>query len=562
MIADFSASVTTGQPGLTVQFTNTSELGAAVVGGWFWDFGDNLFSNLESPQHTYAEVGRYTVTLTVITEAGVAIEQKEDLIIIGNAPPREPGDGPPVLFVKKGAGEGTGTEEDPFTSIARAMAEAATYATDDYVVTVQLSAETYTEAVAFAPHVALRGADPSDRGATVIEPALAQVQANGDRAILAAENTVLANLTVVLQLTDVSDFRLLSIDGVKMSVFNVAFDGSNLQGTVGISIINLGSSATVVQDCLIRQCEYGVRALETGARITRTRFETIQEDALFVQRPSDDKGEEADVVPNMGDSSDLEETGQNSFDADSIGGAFINNLNESATIVAEGNEWGFDEFGQINPRMAGPGKVDFLPFRLSSNAGILTFTLAVLLKDGETSLPILTGTVSVVGTPPRSVSDNDDGVYVFPALPQGDYTVNGAMAGFQTASESVTDPGFIEELEISLTRTGLTLDAVATLLLDGFGSADTNDDGSLSFAEARAKVPAITQAQFDELAGGDSAISEAELDAVVNPPEPVGCPKLSGTSLGDTLRKSIGDFFLLGLALLGMLAWRGAGGRS
>jgi hypothetical protein len=326
--------------------------------------------------------------------------------------------------------------------------------------------------------------------------------------------------------------------------------------------LNLGSSGTVVQDCLIRQCEFGVRALATGARITRTRFETIQEDALFVQRPADSKGAEAEVVPQMGDIRDLKESGQNSFDADSIGGAFINNLNESATIVAEGNEWGSDDFGEINLRMEGPGEVDFLPYRLTSNAQILTFTLSVLLKDLETETPIGNGTVSIAELIGLSTSTNVDGVYTFPALPQGDYTVNGAAAGFAANTGTVTEPDFIESIAISLTRTGLSTDAVAVLLLDEFDTADEDDNGSLSFPEARATVPAISQPQFDELAGSDGAITEAELDARVNPVDPGGCAKVGGVSLTETIQRHLGDFFLLGIALAGLLAWRGAAGSA
>ncbi len=47
--------------GLTVNFTDTS-IGATT---WFWDFGDGTTSNLQSPTHSYATTGNYTVSLYV-----------------------------------------------------------------------------------------------------------------------------------------------------------------------------------------------------------------------------------------------------------------------------------------------------------------------------------------------------------------------------------------------------------------------------------------------------------------------------------------------------------------
>jgi len=61
-IAGFSADPPTGIAPLDVEFTSHS-LGG--VTSWSWDFGDGSTSTLESPTHTYVEVGAYTVTLIV-----------------------------------------------------------------------------------------------------------------------------------------------------------------------------------------------------------------------------------------------------------------------------------------------------------------------------------------------------------------------------------------------------------------------------------------------------------------------------------------------------------------
>ena len=56
-----TANYTSTINGLTVNFTDTSS--GAI--SWFWDFGDGTTSNLQSPTHTYATTGNYTVSLYV-----------------------------------------------------------------------------------------------------------------------------------------------------------------------------------------------------------------------------------------------------------------------------------------------------------------------------------------------------------------------------------------------------------------------------------------------------------------------------------------------------------------
>lgn len=62
---------------LTYMFTDTSVNAASVQ----WDFGDGFLSNLESPSHTYAMDGIYTVTLTATSSTGLTSQATTDLII-------------------------------------------------------------------------------------------------------------------------------------------------------------------------------------------------------------------------------------------------------------------------------------------------------------------------------------------------------------------------------------------------------------------------------------------------------------------------------------------------
>lgn len=66
-VADFTASPTSGGEPLTVQFFDTS---TGSPTSWHWDFGDGATSPLQSPVHTYAAPGTYTVALTAGTSGG------------------------------------------------------------------------------------------------------------------------------------------------------------------------------------------------------------------------------------------------------------------------------------------------------------------------------------------------------------------------------------------------------------------------------------------------------------------------------------------------------------
>jgi PKD repeat protein len=67
----FSATDTSVGCGTKIaQFTNTSSLGVAGAGSYYWDFGDGTNSSAVSPTHTFSTTGSYTVSLIVTNSAG------------------------------------------------------------------------------------------------------------------------------------------------------------------------------------------------------------------------------------------------------------------------------------------------------------------------------------------------------------------------------------------------------------------------------------------------------------------------------------------------------------
>jgi parallel beta-helix repeat protein len=82
-VADFSASPTSGNAPLAVQFTDQST-GAT---GWQWDFGDGSGSTGKNPSHTYQNAGSYTVTLTASNAAGMSVKTRVGYITVSQSPP-------------------------------------------------------------------------------------------------------------------------------------------------------------------------------------------------------------------------------------------------------------------------------------------------------------------------------------------------------------------------------------------------------------------------------------------------------------------------------------------
>ena len=77
-VAAFTASPTTGNHPLNVQFTDNS----TDAYHWSWNFGDKTTSKDQDPVHKYTKAGKYTVSLTVQNAAGSNTAKKTNYVII------------------------------------------------------------------------------------------------------------------------------------------------------------------------------------------------------------------------------------------------------------------------------------------------------------------------------------------------------------------------------------------------------------------------------------------------------------------------------------------------
>ncbi len=81
--ASFEADVTSGLPGLTVQFTNSS---TGDIDSYLWDFGNDTSSTDPNPTVVYTTAGTFDVSLTVSGARGSSTQTSDDFIEIADIP--------------------------------------------------------------------------------------------------------------------------------------------------------------------------------------------------------------------------------------------------------------------------------------------------------------------------------------------------------------------------------------------------------------------------------------------------------------------------------------------
>jgi len=82
-VANFTATPTSGNAPLLVQFTDTSD-GEGLT--YLWRFGDDTISRQQNPSHLYTKPGVYSVSLSVSNRAGTDSITKTDLITVRALP--------------------------------------------------------------------------------------------------------------------------------------------------------------------------------------------------------------------------------------------------------------------------------------------------------------------------------------------------------------------------------------------------------------------------------------------------------------------------------------------
>jgi PKD repeat protein len=85
--ANFVAVNKEGPLPLMVSFNDTSFINAdipgyPVINSWSWNFGDDIISDQQHPNHTYQNPGRYNVTLTVSNSVDSDSKTKDFIVVV------------------------------------------------------------------------------------------------------------------------------------------------------------------------------------------------------------------------------------------------------------------------------------------------------------------------------------------------------------------------------------------------------------------------------------------------------------------------------------------------
>jgi hypothetical protein len=340
-----------------------------------------------------------------------------------------------------------GSAAAPWRTVGHAMDFVRGYSGGDRFVNIHLAAGTYAERVVMEPLTALVGDPAAQRSDVRIAPVKDQLLATDSAyALSAAQDTRLENLSLELPLDAPPSSEVLRIHHVRCMATNIAVNGRDVSGSVGVSILGADSSETEVSMSQIERADYGLRAVETSANITHNVFRDIRFDAVFVRGPAT---KTVGSSPILGDVSRAGTTGDNQFS--NVSGFFVRNMN-TETVMAQMNSWGFETEQEIAAKMSGP--VTFVPF---IKGGTDAASLVCTVRDEYTSAVVLNAAVYLDGAAP--VTDNVNGVYTLSDLAPGFHTVVVTAPGYNLTAKSVTlTAGGVTELAIALNKdAGYTL---------------------------------------------------------------------------------------------------------
>jgi hypothetical protein len=327
-----------------------------------------------------------------------------------------------------------GTRLQPFRTIRFALGIAAAAASAEKRGTVVLLDGVYSDDVTLRPFVTLAG-----EGGAVLTGAVTGVD---DSRLERLTLEGLAPTDVLLDMTGGGA-------GVAMRVRNVTFQNA----AIGILADGAGTADSVVDTCIFQDLAVGIEIIDATPKLRRSTFRNIAaqskggETAGVILRDNSDKqGDDVDDEGNLGDATDAG-AGWNTFDIPSIEGAAV--LNERPEVVKmEENDWASDDEATIDAAIEGPA--DFVPF-LGAGQALLAASLFCTVTNAETNERVEDAVVGLAPGDYADTAENEDGVYVFAALPDGSYNVEVEAPGFEPETRNVViNPGELASVLVVL----------------------------------------------------------------------------------------------------------------
>ena len=205
---------------------------------------------------------------------------------------------------------------------------------------------------------------------------------------------------------------LLELNGAAMLVRGVIFTGDST--TTGVTTAG-DCGRSVVERCVFDILLNGVDIGGIPPVVRRCIFQNLFNSAVVVRawdNPAAGQG-------NMGDSGDAA-SGWNRFDTGTIAGPVVSNQRPTMWMM-QNNDWGVGDRDGIDALIEGPAQ--FEPF-LAPGSALLANSVFCTVLDAATQNPVLDATVSLQVSSYRPVTDNSKGVYAFPSVPDGTFTLS------------------------------------------------------------------------------------------------------------------------------------------
>jgi predicted outer membrane repeat protein len=215
---------------------------------------------------------------------------------------------------------------------------------------------------------------------------------------------------------------LLDLDNVAMDLIGVTF----INDAVGLRASGPASAQCVIEACTFRTLRVGIEIWDDLPTLRRCLFEDITQTGILVR----ERAVKGILVKSLGDETDPA-SGWNTFDIDPGSGAkaIVNERDE--TILMQNNDWGTNSPAEIAALVDGPAVVE--PF-LAAGSGVLAAAIICTVWDADTQAPVLNATVQITPSVYAPVSQNKNGVYSFPAIAEGQYSVTTSATGYVAAT--------------------------------------------------------------------------------------------------------------------------------
>lgn len=399
-----------------------------------------------------------------------------------NADPSNPASPDRTYFVTSGGSDttGLGTSIAPWGTIGAALDHIR--ATSPERSRVIVGEGVYNENVSMTTNTTLAGARGAS--ATII----------GE--ILGADGAALENLTLM---PHSGQTVLLQMDDVAMELNGVVFEGSVDRDVTGVLLDGSAPARAIFERCIFTSLGVGMDIGGAIPAVRRCTFSDIPAEFGDPARPGAGIIIRANDLSTAGEKSMGNESepneGWNDFMASIEGFAVINQRDE--VVPMQSNYWGTVDPAEFPNRVSGAAVV--LPVLVQSSA-VLASSLFCTVWDSSDQKRLGSAAISLSISAFDDVTQNQDGVYAFPVVSEGQYRVLIKAPGYDS-----------QEREISLS--GGELKSLTFALAPRVPGGSGSDGETISKGCALVKGSSTTA---DQGAQGDAGLMAIVLAAMLS----------------------------------------------